>query len=239
MRKVGLLAAAVGVLAFGVTGTASAVTATQGITVKLQHSKAGTKKKPRSVGKFTVTTTTTPAPGTTPNYSTTKAIIHLDKNIAFGAAKFPSCTLAQAQQHSAKCVAAKVGSGSAKATVASLGLNPTLTVTAYNGPKGKRFWLRVVEPSLQIDSILPSTLTKDTGKYGTKLSVTIPQVLQQPVPNVYATLTQFVTSINKTYKGVPYIGLTGCSGGKLHFGGDFTFTDGSVLKAVTTAKCSK
>ena len=92
---------------------------------------------------------------------------------------------------------------------------------------------------LQIDSILPSTLTKDTGKYGTKLSVTIPQVLQQPVPNVYATLTQFVTSINKTYKGVPYIGLTGCSGGKLHFGGDFTFTDGSVLKAVTTAKCSK
>jgi len=239
MRKVALLAAALGVLAFGVTGTAYAVDASQGLAISLQSSKAGTKKKPKSVGKFKVTTTTTPAPGTTPNYATTQAVIHLDKNLVFQSAKFPSCTLTQAQQHSAKCTAAKVGSGSAKATVAALGLNPTLTVTAYNGPGGKSFWLRVVEPSLSIDSILPSKLSKDKGKFGTKLTVTIPQNLQQPVTGVYATLTQFITIINKTHKHVPYIGLTGCTGGKLNFAGDFTFTDGSVLHATATAKCKK
>src|SRR5436309_3167677 len=122
MRKVALLAAALGVLAFGVTGTAYAVDASQGLAISLQSSKAGTKKKPKSVGKFKVTTTTTPAPGTTPNY---------------------------------------------------------------------------------------------------------------------ATLTQFITIINKTHKHVPYIGLTGCTGGKLNFAGDFKFTDGSVLHATATAKCKK
>jgi hypothetical protein len=239
MRKVALLAAALGVLALGVTATAYAVDAQEGLSVSLQSNKAGTKKKPRSVGKFTVTTTTTPAPGTTPNYATTTAVIHFDKNIVFQGAKFPACTLTQAQQHSAKCNAAKVGSGTAKAVVAALGLNPTLTVTAYNGPRGKSFWLRAQEQSLNIDAILQGTLAKDKGKFGSKLIVKIPQNLQQPVPNVYSTLTLFLTTINRTYKHVPYIGLTGCTGGKLNFGGDFTFTDGSVLHATSTAKCRK
>ena len=85
-------------------------------------------------------------------------------------------------------------------------------------------------------------LGKDRGKYGYKLSVNVPANLQQPAPGVYAALTSFITKVNGSKKGkggVPYIGLKGCKGGKLNFGGDFGFTDGTKQSPTTTAKCKK
>src|SRR5207247_1669294 len=107
-------------------------------------------------GKLTVTLTTTPTVQA-PAFAASKAVVHFDKSLVFNKSKFASCTLTQAQQHAAACDKAKVGSGTAKAIVASAGLNPSLAVTAYNGP-GASFWLRVVEPQLSIDSILQGTL---------------------------------------------------------------------------------
>jgi len=109
-------------------------------------------------------------------------------------------------------------------------------VTAYNGP-GASFWLRVVEPQLSIDSILQGTLGNDSGRYGKKLMVLIPANLQQPLPGMYATLTNMTVSINKVAKGASYAALKGCAGGTLQFGSDLTFTDGSTLSAPATAKC--
>jgi hypothetical protein len=240
MHKVALLAAVAAVGAVGVTGVAHAVDADQGIAVSTASKKAGTATKPKNLVKLTVTTTTTPHEAA-PAYATQKAIIHFDKNLVFGSAKFPSCTKAEAEAIpvSPKCAAAKVGSGSAKATVASINANPTLTVTAYNGPGGKKLWLLVKEPTFQINSVLDGTLSSDTGKYGKKLTVLIPDNLQQPLPGVYATLTEFKTSVQGTAKGVPYIALKGCTGGKLNYGGDFYFTDGDVKKVTATSTCSK
>jgi hypothetical protein len=238
MHKVALLAAVAAVGAVGVTGVAHAVDADQGLAISTGSTKAGTATKPKSVVKINVTTTTTPHEAA-PAYATQTAVIHFDKNLVFGAAKFPSCTKAQAIPVSPKCTAAKVGAGSAKAVVASINANPTLTVTAYNGPGGKKLWLLVKEPTFQINSVLDGTLSSDTGKYGKKLTVLIPANLQQPLPGVYATLTEFKTSVGGTAKGTPYISLKGCTGGTLSYGGDFTFTDGDVKKVTTTSKCTK
>ena len=63
MRKLlfGAVVALVGVLA--VVGVASAVDAQQAIDVKITNNKAGTKAKPKSIGKLNVVTTTTPGAG--------------------------------------------------------------------------------------------------------------------------------------------------------------------------------
>ena len=78
-----------------------------------------------------------------------------------------------------------------------------------------------------------------TGAYGKKLTVTIPANLQSPLPGQFATLTQFITKVGGTSKGTPYVGLKGCSGGKLKFKGDFVFTDGSKQSPTSTATCKR
>ena len=80
MRKLlfGALVALVGVLA--VVGVASAVDATQTIDVKITNNKAGTKAKPKSIGKLNVVTATAPGAGSPAGtFATNKATIFFDK----------------------------------------------------------------------------------------------------------------------------------------------------------------
>jgi hypothetical protein len=238
LRKLALAAvAAASVGAVAVAVPAFAVDADQGLSVAVSPSKAGTKKKPKAV-KVKVTTTTTPQNGAS-NFSTRQAVIHFDKNLVFNGAKFKSCTFDQLQAAEANCPkGSKVGSGSAVGQ--AFGQKVNLTVTAFNGPKGKSLLLHVVGSGVaSIDSVMNAKLKSDKGKYGKKLVVPIPDNLQQPIKGVYATLLSFITKVGATSKGVPYVGLTGCSGGKLNFAGDFTFTDGDMKSATATAPCKK
>jgi len=236
LRKLTLIAvAAVAAAMIVPAASMAAVPATQSMSIKVGSMKAGTAKKPASAGRLTVNLSTTPTVAA-PAFAATKAVVHFDKNMIFNKSKFASCTLTQAQQHAAACAKAQVGSGQATAIVAAAGLNPTLKVTAYNGP-GASLWLRVQQPQLAIDSILHGKMGGDTGAYGKKLTVTIPANLQQPLPGMYSTLTSMTVSISKVAKGVPYVALKGCTGGKLKFGSQVSFTDGSSLSAATTAKC--
>ena len=66
MRKVALICAATVVGALGITAVASAIQGQQTVSVALQNNRAGTKSKPRSVSKLTVTTGTTIVPGEAP-----------------------------------------------------------------------------------------------------------------------------------------------------------------------------
>jgi hypothetical protein len=246
MRKLPLLLAGVLALALGVAGIAQAVNSKQTMTVKLQKNKAGTKKKPRPVGNFTVDLAIPeidPADSETP-FATTDVVLHFDKNLAFNYKAFPACTEAQAYNGKGKpaaaCNKAKVGSG--KAQGLALGLTQDLTVTAFNGKPAGSLLLRVKGSTpLDIDSVIVGKLSKDRGQYGNKLSVHVPENLQHPLGGVTATLTRFLTIISgsKMSKGKPYIGLQGCTKGKLQFKGDFTFTDGSVQHPTATAACKK
>jgi hypothetical protein len=246
MRKLLFGSVAALVVALGIAGVASAVDATQTIAIKLTNNKAGTKEKPKSVGSLKVTTATTPGPGSPAGtFTATKAVIFFDKNLVFNASKFKACSIDPTNASDigsidSKCKSSKVGSGSAKGE--ALGQVAALTVKAYNGAKSganNKFYLHVTGSTpLVIDDVISATLKRASGDYGYKLDVPIPEGLQRP-SGVLATLTEFITSVNGTSKGVPYIGLKGCSGGKLKFKGVFTYTDGTSKTATTTAACKK
>ena len=248
MHKLMLVAAATMVSALVVVGVASAVDAQQAINVTVTHNKAGTKAKPKSLGKLNVVTTTVPGAGSPAGtFATNKATIFFDKNIVFNGKAFKECKPSSASAPvgsdvKAKCGSAKIGAGKA-AGQATVGGQENLTVTAYNGAakaNGDRWFYLHVEGSvpLKIDSVIAATLKRATGDYGYKLDVPIPDGLQRP-SGVLATLTEFITSVNGTSKGVPYIGLKGCSGGKLKFKGVFTYTDATSKTATTTVPCKK
>lgn len=245
MRKLSLGAVLALSALLGVVGSAAAIDGTQTVDVKISKSKAGTKDKPKSVGSLKVTTTTVPGP-TTPagSFAVTNAVISFDKNLVFNASAFKACSTSDLTTIDTKCKGlskGQVGKGSAKGS--ALGQIENLDVKAYNGPKsgsGFKLYLHVsgAQP-LAIDTVIVAKLSKaSSGKYGWKLTVPIPQELQKP-SGVLATLTEFITSVSGTSKGKPYVGLKGCSGGKLSFRGVFSYTDGTSKTATSTAKCSK
>jgi hypothetical protein len=237
MRKLTLMAAAAAVTALCVVGIAQAVTPTTAMKASVSPTKKGTKSKPKNV-KLNVELITQPTPGE-PAFATRSTVVHFDKNLKFGAKYLKSCSSSQVQADDTKCPkGSKVGSGSA--TGSALGLTENLTVAAYNGPGGNKLELLVDGQSpLQIHSVIEGKLQKDTGLYGQKLVVAIPDNLQQPAPGAYATLTDFKTSVKGTgSKKRPFVGLAGCTKKALNFKSDFVFTDGTTSTATTTSKCS-
>ncbi|MEA2303278.1 MAG: hypothetical protein QOH43_558 [Solirubrobacteraceae bacterium] len=235
MRKRRLLAATA-VATFGLTSSAWAVNADQTITVKVSPTKAGTKKKPANV-KLTIQTDTKPLDATP--FGNKLVTIHFDKNLVFNPKKFKTCSAQTVQANESQCPkGSKVGGGTGVGT--ALGIISNLTVSTYNGPNGL-FLLHITAPGPpQVDGVIQASLKKDTGKYGSKLVLPVPDNLQQPVPGVFAVLLKFITATKGTSKGVPYVGLTGCpSNGKLSFKGDFTYTDGTSKTATATVPCKK
>lgn len=235
MRRL-VVPALVGTIAtLGAAAPALAVNADQGVRVTLSSKKAGTKKKPtRESLKIAISTT----PKDAVPFATRKTVLFFDKNLVFSPKAFKTCTSAKLQQGESSCPqAARVGSGTARG--AAIGQVQNLKVTAYNGPKSTILLHVTGATPLQIDSVIVGTLSRSSGVYGYKLTVPIPENLQQPVPGVYATLTSFITTVRGQRKGTPYVGLKGCSGGRLRFKGVFTFSDNSVKTATDSVRCSK
>jgi len=233
MRKVALLAV---IAAVPMVGIAHAVTVDQTIDVTVSPSKAGTKAKPAGVKLKVDIKTKKKVESET--FATKTAVIYFDKNLVFNSKLFKNCTAATVQANEAGCPGgSKVGTGTAQGE--ALGQIQKLKVSAFNGP-GNTLNLHVTGSTpLAIDSVIVGKLGTASGKFGTKLSVTIPDNLQQPLPDVYATLTSFVTTINKlTVKGKPYVGLKACpTTKKLNFKGDFVFTDNTKASATDTVAC--
>src|SRR5512132_2464108 len=164
MHKLMLVAVTTMVAALVVVGVASAVDAGQAIDVKITNNKAGTKDKPKSLGKLTVVTTTTPGAGSPAGtFATNKATIFFDKNIVFNGKAFKECKPSNKSAPvgadvKAKCASAKIGAGKA-AGQATVGGQENLTVTAYNGAakaNGDRWFYLHVEGStpLVVDSVI-------------------------------------------------------------------------------------
>jgi hypothetical protein len=242
MRRAVPLCAALIVGALAVTAVPAAIRATQSITVTLDSNRAGTRGKPRSVGRLTVTIATTPVRGEPP-LATRRAVIHFDRNLVFGTSRFAGCRRAQVQADDAKCPpGSKVGTGSARASVSSRRTpiaTVTPTVSAYNGPRGRKIFLLVEEPTFRVRSVMVGTLKSDTGRYARKLDVAIPRDLQAPLPGLVVTLTRFTTSVGGTRNRTPYVAMRGCAGGRLRFKGDFFYADGTTKSATTTATCRR
>jgi hypothetical protein len=243
MKKVLTLSAAaalVAAVAVPVAIAASTTGTSHGtvLTASASPSKSGTKRKPKAVKIHTLFTSQPPAQGQ-PAYATTRTIVHLPKGLIFNGAKFKECSAdtLNASGPTACPTASKVGSGSAQGN--ALGQTENLTVTAFNGAKGKQLLLYVQGSSpLSINSTIVGTVKKDTGKYGYKLDVAIPANLQQPLTGVYATLTRFDTTIGAKKGKLGYVESTKCSKKTWNWGADLTFTDGTSDQTTTTSSCS-
>ena len=236
MRRLSLTAVAATAV-IGAVGVAQAVTPTTSLKASVSPSKKGTMKKPRNV-KLSLELITQPNPSD-PAFATKSTVVHLDKNLRFGGKYVKTCTRAKVLSNNKACPkGSKVGSGSA--TAVAIGIPEKLTITAYNGPKGKAIELLVdALLPLKIHNVLEGTLSSDTGAFGSKLTVVIPAALQQPVENVTATLTDFRTVVKGTgSKNRPYVGLVGCKGGALTFRSDFVFSDDTTATAPATVPCS-
>jgi hypothetical protein len=227
---------AAAVTALGAVGIAQAVTPTTTLKASVSPSKKGTVKKPKNV-RLSIELITAPKAGE-PAFATKSTVVHFDKNLVFGAKYLPTCSKAQVQADNTKCKSgSKVGTGSAQGI--ALGLAENLTVVAYNGPGSTLELLVDGQTPLQIHSVIEGKLVSDSGKFGKKLTVAIPENLQQPAPGAFATLTDFKTAVKGTgTKKRPYVGLKGCTKKKLNFKADFVFTDNTTSTASTTSKCS-
>jgi hypothetical protein len=246
MRKVALFSAAVLVCALGMSAVAFAIQGNQSIAVKTTNNRAGSTAKPRSVGNLTVTLDTQLIPGEAP-WAATHAVVHFDKNLVFNPRGFASCSVSRIRSDDSKCPSgSKVGSGTAAATVFSGGAQfaqVAPTITAYNGPRGPsgpRIFLLLEERQFNVRDVMTGSLKADTGSYGRKLDVTIPPKLQNAgLPGIVVSLTHFQTRVGGTRKGTPFIALKGCSGGKLAYKADVSFTDGTTKSGTSTSNCRR
>jgi len=241
MRRIALLALVAFAAALIPASSAFAINSTQKFAASVSPAKAGTKKKPTGVTLkvrpyFDDITADAAAP-----FATQFANVFFDKNLVFNGKSFPSCANLKVLNSASSCPSgAKVGKGTAAGS--ALGAVENLTVTIYNGPGGNKVELLVDGSSpLAIHSVIEGTLSKQTGQYGWLLKVPVPADLQQPAPSVFATLTNFDTtisaSVKKKGKKIPYVGLTGCTNKKLNFGYTGQYTDSTSQTVGITQAC--
>ena len=238
MKKLAIAVTGVLALAGIAAGISSAVTPAITIKASVSPTKHGTKTKPKAT-KLVVKLATTPNPADPP-FAASDTIVHLAKELSFNGKALKSCSSATILADETKCPkGSRVGSGVAAGT--ALGLTENLTVKAWNGPGGNKLELLVDGSTpLQIHSVIEGVLSKDAAPYSNKLSVHVPDNLQQPAPGAYATLVQFDTTINKVLgsKKRPYVGINSCKTKKMAFGVDYVYTDGTKSNTTTTAACS-
>jgi hypothetical protein len=244
MRRVAVLALAVAAVLAIPASSAFAVNSPQQFSASVSPAKGGTKAKPTPVTLkvrpyFGDISADAAAP-----FATQTANVFFPSESVFNGKFFPSCANAKVLTAANTCPAAsKVGTGTAAGL--ALGITENLKVTIYNGPGGNKVELLVDGTSpLTIHSVIEGTLTKQTGKYGYKLSVPIPGDLQQPAPGAVATLTDFNTTlpakfVTKGKKKIPYLGAAGCATGKWAFGYTGQYTDGTSQTVEITQPCKK
>jgi len=212
------------------------------MSASISPTKHGTKKKAKKTKLVVKLTTEGTAAEPNGSFAAKTTVVHLPKELQFNGKAFPTCSNAQVTSDDSKCPAkSKVGSGTA--TGNALNIDEHLKVTAYNGPGGNKLELLLVSQDgpLPIHQAIEGTLTSDSGKFGKKLTVIIPDSLVSPVQGVFATLRQFTTNINALVgKGKKaYVGVQSCPKNKtMAFQADYTYNDGSKKSVSTTAKCS-
>lgn len=92
----------------------------------------------------------------------------------------------------------RIGGGTALGTTPSFaGVNERLTVDLYNGPRGRSilFYLRGLNP-VAISGMIDAAFTPlRGGRWGYRLSLRVPQSLQEISPDIFASLLRFTTRV--------------------------------------------
>ncbi len=229
MRKY-LIVALAAVLSIAVASVALAANAAPDATVTLSPSKAGTKKKPKNATlKLSVKNNQTDATVDT-------ITVRLGKKVKLDGKGFKYCTAdtLNTQGKTACPSGSKAGGGTANAVVGPGHVPLNFTVDAYVGSKNTViFYTQQVGGTVR--KALVGKVSKDSGKYGSKIVIKIDDDLQQPAPGVFSSLVDLQTTI-KAKKGKHYlVSSVGCTKKKHNFGVSFKFNPNATFPAVGTA----
>jgi hypothetical protein len=235
-----LIVALAAVLSIAVASVALAAGAAPDVTVKLTPTKAGTKKKPKN------STLTLSVKNNQTDATVDTITVFLGKNLKLNGKGFKYCTADTLNNNgSAACPAgSKAGGGTAHAVLGPGHAPISFTVDAFVGSKNTIiFYTQQVGGTVRKG--LVGTVSKASGKYGSKIAIKIDDDLQQPAPNVFSSLVDLQTTI-KAKKGKHYlVSSTGCTKKKHNFGVKFAFAPNATFPATgsvegtTTSKCKK
>lgn len=227
MRKtptiaLGLLASA----AFAGGAVAQAPTPSHTVNVGVSPSKAGTKVKPRAVS-FKLAIANNQAAKTT----VSKIEISFPKTIKIDPRGFVTCSAARldAEGPSGCPAKSRLGSGTASAILGPTTAKPTPLAFKNTFFVGSATSLNVflAQTGGDVRKVLLGKISRAGGKYGQKLTISIPPDVQQPVPGVYSALSDIATSLKGTAgsgsKKHGIFELNGCTGGKLNFQTKLTY----------------
>lgn len=188
-----------------------------------------------------------------------KTTLYFAKQFITNGKHFPSCSVKDIdgkQKVPSKCKKAVIGSGTAQSEVGSPGTPPALTVnpisvTAYNGPKGKQILLDLNyggTPQV-VNRVIPGKLGKGGGPFGYTVTFIVPKDLQSQL-NLQIALTHFNVTIppKKTVKvrgrRVSYLQLVSCPKSKklpvkakVFFNKDDGTHGGPTVTATSTTRC--
>jgi hypothetical protein len=231
-----LITAIAAVTAIAIAAPAASAQAPATMKVGVTPTKAGTKSKPKnSTINLAVTNADT-------KRTMSKLTITTAKTFKLSTKGLTKCkaSVLEARGPSACPKASRVGKGTAEALVGVNGPSPTpltFKVTAVvTGPKNLAFDLQGQQ--LPVHVMAPGTIS------GTKLTISVPQAAQQPVPGTFAGLVSLQATMTGK-KGTNYLAsTTGCVKKKHAFSSLLTFINNGVSPAGTVtakanAKCSK
>jgi hypothetical protein len=243
LRKYLIVAiAALTAIAFTAVALAQTPAATMKVTVKPK--KAGTKKKPKD------STITLEIVNGDVSQTASRIEIWVSKGIKFVTKGKKTCSVATLGNNGpGGCPkASKIGSGTAdaRAGVNSSPNPPALPfkVTAFlTGRKSLAFHIAQIGGSIQ--GVATAKIVKASGKYGTKLDISIPETpAQQYPPGVYNGLERLKTTLGTTKKGKSVVKSVGCKSKKhpfkarIHFVPNPNPPKAATIDATTNAACS-
>jgi hypothetical protein len=190
------------------------------LSAKVTPSKAGTKKKPKNIVVSAGIAVVRTAPDAT-NPTAGKIEFYFPKQFAFNNKHFKKCSKAALDAGGvAACPSgSRIGQGTASATVGPGDASLEFDTTFFNsGSKSIAIHLQRVtvvngqrqnaEGSFEAPT---GTLTKASGKYGSKLTVVIPEVVKKTAAG-YSKLIKLDFKLDKKYKKQTFIRSTGCKG---------------------------
>jgi hypothetical protein len=198
--------------------------------------------------KLTVRFNLNPGPGEPPG-TLNRAILQLPPNGVTNGKFFPSCsadTINRAHGSFRNCPkGSQIGAGKLYGDVFNLDLvRVPGRVTLFNGPGGKSITVHVylTNPAL-IRIALDAPLVKTPGRYGYRLTAPVPEGLQELIPDAFAGLRTFTSTVWATKKvhgkTRGYIEAKTCpKSGRVPIAGQFFFREGGTTSSVGSIKCT-
>jgi hypothetical protein len=222
-----------GLLAAGAASVAIAQSASSTVlTVKatVSPSKAGTKKHPQGVKLVVKTTWTTPGDVDKPVIQ--NAFVLFPKGSLYNGAKYPKCSQTVLARKGPKaCPAGSImGTGTGSAFADTVLTHPHITVV--NGGATRTYLYTVLDNPARVQAPVPGVITKMTGKWAYKLTLTVPQSLQI-VAGVPIALRDLTFKVGRK----DWLATTGCSGGKWPFSIQTFYDNGGSSTTLSSVAC--